>query len=151
MAPKPKELTAPLKPAFLAGLVLLFPICLTAFVAGILGMRILLDEDSSSGLSQSVFGQYYKRLIAINPFFSALLFNGGMIGLMFCITKLVEHGRALKVRPFVDIAAHGRAADKSHARSTVRSVLQMQIRCLLNELMHNRRCMPLITYATVVM
>ncbi|GIL78392.1 hypothetical protein Vretifemale_7807 [Volvox reticuliferus] len=96
MAPKPKEPTAPLKPVVVAGLVLLFPFCLAAFVVGILGMRILLDEDSSSGLSQSVFGQYYKRLIAINPFFSALLFNGGMIGSMFCVTKLLEHRRAVK-------------------------------------------------------
>ncbi|GIL58105.1 hypothetical protein Vafri_12957 [Volvox africanus] len=115
MAPKPKELTAPLKPAFLAGLVLLFPLCLTAFVAGILGMKILLDEDSSSGLSQSLFGQYYKRLIAINPFFSALLFNGGMIGSMFCVTKLVEHGRALKRAKMGSAAAAPAAAGTGSA------------------------------------
>ncbi|EFJ50169.1 hypothetical protein VOLCADRAFT_104005 [Volvox carteri f. nagariensis] len=99
MAPKPKQLTAPLRPILVAGLAILLPICFSAFVIGIFGMRILLDEDGSSSLSRSVFGQYYKRLIAINPFFSALIFNGGMIGSMFCVTKLVEHGYAAKSQP----------------------------------------------------
>ncbi|GLC36599.1 hypothetical protein PLESTB_000254900 [Pleodorina starrii] len=92
----PKPLAKPLKPIHVAGLILLLPICLAAFVVGIVGMRILLDEDGSSKLSQSAFGQLYKRLIAINPFFSALIFNGGMIGSMFCVTKLIEHAKAGK-------------------------------------------------------
>ncbi|KXZ50179.1 hypothetical protein GPECTOR_17g816 [Gonium pectorale] len=94
MPPK-KEPTA-LKPVLLAGIIVLLPVCFTIMIMGILGIQILMDTESKSFLSQTEFGRLYRKLTSVNPFFSAMFVNGGMIGTMFAITKLVEHRRAVK-------------------------------------------------------
>ncbi|GFR49669.1 hypothetical protein Agub_g11815 [Astrephomene gubernaculifera] len=96
MAPKSKDPPAPLRPIVLAGCIALLPIALAFFVVGAIGIHILLDAEDSSSLSRSDFGQAYKRLIAMNPFFSAFFLNGGMIGALFAGTKLWEHRAAVK-------------------------------------------------------
>jgi len=74
-------------------------LALTCFVVGSLGMAILLDTTGSSSLAQTQFGQLYKRLVAVNPFFSAFFFNGGLIGCIFCMKELTTVRKVQQASP----------------------------------------------------
>lgn len=85
-----------LKPLHAVLVTLALPLFLALFVVGAVGLHVLTDESGTSPVTLSQFGQLYKALIAKNPFFSAAFFNGGMIGSIFCVVKLLERRKAIK-------------------------------------------------------
>ncbi|KAG2445458.1 hypothetical protein HXX76_000077 [Chlamydomonas incerta] len=59
-------------------------------------MHVLLDAENASPVTRSQFGRLYRRLIALNPFFSAMFVNGGLIGTLYAAITLAGHRAALK-------------------------------------------------------
>ncbi|PNW79852.1 hypothetical protein CHLRE_08g369350v5 [Chlamydomonas reinhardtii] len=59
-------------------------------------MHVLLDAENTSPVTRSEFGRLYRRLIAVNPFFSAMFVNGGLIGTLYALITLSGHRAALK-------------------------------------------------------
>ncbi|KAG2428881.1 hypothetical protein HYH02_014204 [Chlamydomonas schloesseri] len=58
-------------------------------------MHVLLDAEDASPVTRSQFGQLYRRLIAMNPFFSAMFVNGGLIGTLYAAITLAGHRAAV--------------------------------------------------------
>lgn len=74
------------------------PVAIITFIVGSAGIYVLMDSEGTSGLTNSLFGQYYKFLVEKNPFFAAFIFNAGLIGMIFVASRLVEHRVALAKR-----------------------------------------------------
>jgi len=72
------------------------PLGFIAFSVGIVGLFVLLDSQETSSLSQSAFGQLWRKAIAQNPFLQAFMLNFGGIGFFYSIHRLREHKKALK-------------------------------------------------------
>ena len=73
-----------------------FVLCLVSFVVGLVGVAILMDQKQENSLSRTQFAIFYRRMIAVNPMFAGLFVNGGLIGMLFCYTKIKDHFEALK-------------------------------------------------------
>lgn len=64
---------------------------LILFALGLVGITILMDENRGNRLSQTRAADLYRNVISVNPLFAGLLVNGGLLGMLFCYTKIRDH------------------------------------------------------------
>eukprot|EP01023_Acetabularia_acetabulum_P030427 TRINITY_DN28648_c0_g1_i1.p4 TRINITY_DN28648_c0_g1~~TRINITY_DN28648_c0_g1_i1.p4 ORF type:complete len:120 (-),score=20.01 TRINITY_DN28648_c0_g1_i1:822-1181(-) len=71
------------------------PVAITLLIVGGLGLWILIDEKKESFISNSKFGEIYLIVHGINPMFTAIFVNGGLLLLIMSLAKLSKHNQAV--------------------------------------------------------
>eukprot|EP01024_Parvocaulis_polyphysoides_P074269 TRINITY_DN9584_c0_g1_i1.p4 TRINITY_DN9584_c0_g1~~TRINITY_DN9584_c0_g1_i1.p4 ORF type:complete len:119 (-),score=14.60 TRINITY_DN9584_c0_g1_i1:452-808(-) len=71
------------------------PVGLILMIVGGCGIFVLTDEDKKWSITNSQFGQLYQQLSGINPMFTAVFVNGGMLLFFLCTAKYWNHNKAV--------------------------------------------------------
>lgn len=89
---------------------------LILFALGLAGMTILMDENRGNRLSRTRAADLYRKMISVNPLFAGLFVNGGLLGMLFCYTKIRDHFEVLSKQERGDAGAVGRPQPREERR-----------------------------------
>ncbi|PSC76100.1 E3 ubiquitin-ligase ARI4 [Micractinium conductrix] len=72
------------------------PIAFAAFLVGVAGVLVLMDEpDRTKWYSQTPAADLWRSLIQKNPFYATICVNGGLVTMLFLGTRLWDHRKAV--------------------------------------------------------